>query len=309
MTQFKNFSEDENIEGAINKITADCPVREQAFFTIMRQSGLTPNMIKRLKVGDLEPDFPIPCKIDITNEQTEVPAFIGEEGVRYLQQYLATRKNPKPESPLFTAHNDQNREINTQNVSRTFRLAAEKTGKGRTKRLRLYSLVKFYRQKTKTYNEQLKNHPFGDDELFKTLYKKHALPFLEIEGNITIQRRAPSQWFHNRIESQEKQIKELSQTITRSREYLSSILSLLYDNSGDWETGENVKLADRFIELWQKVVDVQLMNQVEFLNGRSEYIPLVNILEELTKTLQSILKPYEELSRDKDAQTKSNVVG
>jgi hypothetical protein len=74
-------------------------------------------------------------------------------------------------------------------------------------------------------------------------------------------------------------------------------LSLLYDNKGDRDTGKNVKLGDNFIKLWQRASDKQLMNNLEFLNGRSKYIPCVDILEELTKTLENILKPYEEIEK------------
>ena len=92
----------------------------------------------------------------------------------------------------------------------------------------------------------------------------------------------------------------MRQTIARDNEYIGSILSLLYDNKGDWDTGENVKLGDNFIKLWQKASDVQLMNNLEFLNGRSKYLPCVDILEELTKTLENILKPYGELRKSSE---------
>ena len=97
----------------------------------------------------------------------------------------------------------------------------------------------------------------------------------------------------------------LIKTISKDDEYLSTILSLLYDNKGEWETGENVKIGDNFIKLWQKVTDVQLNHMVEFLNERSTYIPYVDVLEELTKTLKNILKPYEELKKRKRLQDKS----
>jgi hypothetical protein len=304
MTLFDKFKLTDNVEkDDINRITALCPVREKAFFTIMRQSGLTPNAIKKLRIKDLEPSLQIPCKIDSPKGDLEPPAFIGEEAVRYLKQYLATRKDDlNPESLLFTIHNNPRREINTKDVSRTFRLAAEKVAKGKTRRLRLFSLVTFYRNNAKHYLKELKNHPLADDESYKTLYKQHALPFLEIETQITVQIRGPRKWFHEKIESQNSQIKELRQTIVRDNEYISSILSLLYDNKGDWDTGENVKLGDNFIKLWQRASDEQLMNNIEFLNGRSKYVPCVDILEELTRTLESILKPYEELKK----QTKAN---
>jgi hypothetical protein len=293
MIPFDNLSVTNNIDkDDINRITALCKVREQAFFTIMRQSGLTPNAIKKLRLKNLEPNWHIPFKIDSPHRDLEPPVFIGEEGVRYLRQYLATRTNLTPESLLFTISNNPNKEINTKDVSRTFRLAAEKAAKG--KPLRLFSLVIFYRDKAKHYLKELKSNQIADDESYRRLYKQHALAFLEIETQITYQIRAPRKWFHEKIESQHDQINELAQTIARNNEYISSILSLLYDNGGNPDTRENVKLGDNFIKLWQRVADKQLMNNLDFLNGRSEYVPCVDILEELTKTLQNILRPYKE---------------
>jgi hypothetical protein len=102
-----------------------------------------------------------------------------------------------------------------------------------------------------------------------------------------------------RIESQNNQIEELRQTIVRDKEYISSILSLLYDNKGNWETGENIKLGDKFIKLWQEAKDVQLIHMVNFLNERKKYVPYVDVLDELTKTLENILKPYKKLKKAK----------
>ena len=82
-------------------------------------------------------------------------------------------------------------------------------------------------------------------------------------------------------------------------------MSLLYDNKGKWETRENIKLGDKFIKLWQEAKDVQLIHMVDFLNKRDRYIPYVDILEELTKTLENILKPYEELKKTRKSQNKS----
>jgi hypothetical protein len=306
MTPFRNTHAKDNLEADdIIRITALSPLREKAFFTIMRQSGLKPHIIKKLRIKDLELNSTVPCKIDFPERDLEPPAFIGEEAVNYTKQYLANRKDLTSESLLFTIHTNPNKEINTKDVSRTFRLAAEKVTKKKPRRLKLLSLVYFYRNKAKYYLNELENHPLKGDEFYRNLYKKHALPHLEIEKRITIQKRAPRKWFNQKIESQYNQIRELKKTIAKDNEYISSIFSLLYDNKGDWETGENEKLGDNFIKLWQKVSDVQLTHMIEFLNERSVYIPYVDILEELTKTLKNILKPHEELKKRKRIQNKS----
>jgi hypothetical protein len=117
----------------INQITKLCQIREKAFFTVMRQSGLTPNTIKQLKIKDvekiLEPDTPRPRKINLPQEIQKdkfgkPPTFIEEEAINYLKQYLASRTNPTGEDPLFITYSNPPQKINTHNASKTFRIQA-----------------------------------------------------------------------------------------------------------------------------------------------------------------------------------------
>jgi len=182
-------------EDEINKITALCPKREKAFFTIMRQSGLAPHIIKQLKIKDaekiLEPDTPIPCKINI--QQQKFPTFIGHEAVNYLKQYLHTRRdNLTPESLLFIIRNNPNKEINTKDESRTFSRTAQElkrqrkityeVTKGKPSELRLFKLRKFYQKKAEDYLAEIdSNRTQKDDEFYRKLYEEKAMPLLEIE--------------------------------------------------------------------------------------------------------------------------------
>ena len=178
----------------INKITAECQIREQAFFTIMRQSGLAPHVIQQLRVQDvqriLEPEPPIPCKI--TTQLQKQPTFIGHEAVKHLKLYLATRENLMPQSLLFTSHDNPNKQINTKDVSRAFQRAAQqlnrrgeityKVKSEEPSELRLYSLVDFYRTIAKDYVKELDSVSAPkDDEFYRRLYEQKAMPFLEIE--------------------------------------------------------------------------------------------------------------------------------
>jgi hypothetical protein len=206
-------------ENEINKITALCPIREKAFFTIMRQSGLPPHTIKQLKIKHvekiLEPDTPTPCKIK-KGRLRSIPDFIGVEAVKYLKQYLRTRTNLTPESLLFTIRNNPNKEINTKDVSRTFRLAAQKfenqrkttfeVRKGEPSELRLYSLIKFYRKNAKDYLTELDHdHSPKDDEFYRKLYEEKAMPSLEIEPPTQIEIHQ----LKKEIERQNNEIKNL----------------------------------------------------------------------------------------------------
>jgi hypothetical protein len=215
----------------INGITQKCPPREKAFFTVMRQSGLPPHTIKQLKIEDLErildPDTPIPCKIDIPYEKSRT--FIGEEATKYLKQYLAIRTTKlTPESLLFTIKNDPNKEINTKDVSRAFRLAAQKlekekgitykVEKGKPSELRLYSLIRFYRKNAKLYLTELHNDSTPkDDEYYRKLYEEKAMLFLEIEPPTSIETR-----------QLKKENKELRKIIEKMQETIEDHSQILY---------------------------------------------------------------------------------
>jgi hypothetical protein len=194
-----NLKDRQITKDEINKITEKSPLREKAFFTIMRQSGLPPHTIKQLKITDVEkilqPNTPIPCKITLPHEKT--PTFIGHEAVDSLKQYLQERTNPAQESLLFTIRNNPNKQINTKDVSRTFRRAAQslkrankitcEIRKGKPSELRLYSLKKFYEENAKRYLSQLDNNTPKNNEYYRKLYEKEAMPNLEIELPTPIQ--------------------------------------------------------------------------------------------------------------------------
>ena len=97
----------------------------------------------------------------------------------------------------------------------------------------------------------------------------------------------------------DNQIGEMEQTIARDTEYISSILTLLYNNKGDPETGENVTIGDNLIEFWKETrakLDKNLMNAWKS-KGENQLLSRLDILEELTNTLKRIKKPYYELEQ------------
>jgi hypothetical protein len=299
----------------IIKITRRVPIREKAFFTIMRQTGLKPKTITRLKIKNLEPSTTIPRRIDIKQGTTRKPPhFIGEEANKYITQYLATRKNPTPERLLFSTQNNPNKEISTKNVSRAFRIALEEIEKekkdryqpisanieqSRKRKFTLFSLTEFYRENAKHYKTELENNPNENDEYYRKLYKEKAMPFLEIESPMKIVINPTKKRYQREILKRDSRIREMEQTIARDSEYISSILSLIYSNKGDPETHENEEIGDRFIELWKEVSKLQIKNleDVWQSEGKIKLLPLLDIVEELTKTLKRIKKPYDELER------------
>lgn len=297
----------------ISEITKKVSPREQAIFTIIRQTGLSPEVMKKLKYKDLEETKQLPRKIEVRQfpeRRNKPPVFIGEEANLYLNRYLAKRSNIAPEDPLFCSRTGK--EINTKNLSRTFRRTLDKLMKEKKssrnlvsitpqpthrREYSIYSLVRYYQENAKSYEKALKDNPNENDDFYRNIYEKKAMPSLEIETLITINLTRKQR--KNEIANQSHQIKEMKQTIAADREYISSILTLLYNNNGDIETGENIEIGDNFLKLWKETFDKQL-DYLPFAwtnIGKFKLLPMEDIIEEFTKTLLRIKKPYDELEQ------------
>lgn len=86
--------------------------REKPFYTLIAQSGLRPDTLCKLRLGDVEgildENTPVPCKITVQRKKakgkySEHFTFCGTESVQYLKAYLKTRTEPlTADSYLFT---------------------------------------------------------------------------------------------------------------------------------------------------------------------------------------------------------------
>jgi hypothetical protein len=245
----------------INKITQKCKPREKAFFTIMKQSGLPPHTIKQLKIKHvekiLEPDTPIPCKINIP--QKKFPTFIGNEATEHLKDYLIRRKNPTLNDLLFTIHNKPNRQINTKNITKIFKRITQKLEKAKQatynlkkeepNKLTPYHLIKFYREKAKAYLNELKrdqkNHTIKNDEYYRKLYEKEAMYHLETEQ--------PSKLYQldKRLHELENTHKKIENILTLKQEYIKT-------------TPEEQKQLEYAIEIHENELKWQKENPEEY---------------------------------------------
>jgi hypothetical protein len=289
----------------INKITAHrlCPIREKAFFTVMRQSGLTPHVIKQLKIENveriLEPDTPAPCKISIPQEK--YPTFIGQEAINYLQRYLgdrARRTKLTPESLLFTIRNNPNKEINTKDVSRTFKLVVQDLAKnrkitleieeGKPSELRLYKLKRFYEKNARQYLTKLSDsNTAKDDELYRNLYEELAMPSLEIEP--------PSPMDMHRLRKQLKKIESLfpkKQEVEEPPPEYWEVSEKEIEEHEKWlkEHPEEAKPRNTTEEYPKELEELDTEFHIEYLKDR------VNELEDKFRELENIIKKPKENS-------------
>jgi DNA-directed RNA polymerase subunit L len=214
-------------------------------------------------------------------------------------------------------------------MSRAFRLAARKLEKsgaieyeireGKPSELRLYNLRKFFRKYANqmgvenvsylmrhTVRGSDPNYKPQDPEFYRELYALEAMPFLRLETATPTETEKTIVELKNQLNEKSQEIKQIKQELANQNGYLSSILTLLYNNKGDFETRENEKLGDDFLELWKKIENERTKNlMAAWNNPEAKLVPYQDIVEALTKELKRIMKPYEEI-KQQSADTKED---
>ena len=204
----------------IQRILEISKLREKAIYTMMAQSGLRPYTLCELRIKNIEPDFSegvTPCKIEVPEDiaKGEFGAyftFMGEEAVKYLKAYLATRGDVDQKGYIFTSQG-VDRKANTKSISKLFVKTIERLKrKGlidfeqkaayKPRTVRLYTLRKFFRKYAGQAGIEYVNFWMGhktnykaphipssdvyyfsreDVEFQRQLYKEKAMPFLRVE--------------------------------------------------------------------------------------------------------------------------------
>lgn len=194
--------------------------RERAFYLMMAQTGLRPDTLCHLKIKHVEPDFSkevVPCKVDVPEELTKGAfgsyfTFMGDDAVKYLRNYLNTRRNVGPESYIFTSYGKTTplhrksissmfaRTLETLKESGVIEFKQKEVGKPRN--VRLYNLRKFFRKYAGQAGIEYVNFWMGhktdyqaphipasdvhyfsreDEDFQRELYNQKAMPHLRIE--------------------------------------------------------------------------------------------------------------------------------
>jgi hypothetical protein len=219
--------------------------------------------------------------------------------------------------------------VNVKDMSRAFRLAARKLEKsgaieyeireGKPSELRLYNLRKFFRKYANqmgvenvsylmrhTVRGSDPNYKPQDAEFYRELYAVEAMPFLRLETATPTETEKTIVELKNQLNEKSQESKQIKQELANQNGYLSSILTLLYNNKGDFETRENEKLGDDFLELWKKIENERTKNlMAAWNNPEAKLVPYQDIVEALTKELKRIMKPYEEI-KQQSADTKED---
>lgn len=134
--QFIEFHNRDIEKEEIEEIIKDAQPREKAYYTLMAQSGLRPQTVSKLTIGDLEKlldeNTPIPCLIKIPQNKTkgqysEYFTFTGKESIAYIKEYLK-RERSQPltqENYLFTMK-DGRSPVRPDVINHTFKRTVEK---------------------------------------------------------------------------------------------------------------------------------------------------------------------------------------
>jgi len=194
--------------------------RERAFYVMMALTGLRPDTLCHLKIKHIEPDFSkevIPCKVEIPEELTKGAfgsyfTFMGNDAVKYLRNYLHTRRKIGPESYIFTAYG-KTTPLHRKSISSMFARTLETLREsgliefkqkevGKPRNVRLYNLRKFFRKYAGQAGIEYVNFWMGhktdyqaphipasdthyfsreDEDFQRELYKQKAMPHLRIE--------------------------------------------------------------------------------------------------------------------------------
>ena len=271
----------------IVQIMAVVKIREKAFFAIMAQSGLRPHTIKQLRLKHLEDLEATPSKIEVPQSLAKgkygrYVTFIGQDALKYLKLYFATRTALNPESLLFCAHDNPQKPVNVKDVSRAFRLAARKLEKsgaidyqireGKPSELRLYNLRKFFRKHANQMGFENVNYLMGhtvrgsdanykpqDPEFYRELYAEKALPFLRLETTSPLETEKAITTLEQENRELKNQIKKLGATIEK-------IYSKVFEEKNEEE------MHDQWLTENAEEMEREEKRHEEFLRAEEEYL-------------------------------------
>jgi integrase len=242
----------------IEAIIKDAKPREKAYYALMTQSGLRPNEISNLKIGDLEnlleEKTPIPCLIKIRQEATKGGyksyfTFAGQESINFIKEYFKreNRTSLTIEDYLFTK-DDGKTKTDSDLISHIFRRTVKKLKaqkvldftnkkgeKANRNEIRLYNLRKYFRNKNNSgqdfsnfwmgHSNGVDDHYFTDTDIqqHRKQYQDFAMKNLRIDTKTPDQNEITITELQNKIIEQEKENKELNNKLKSQQKEINEI--------------------------------------------------------------------------------------
>jgi len=272
--------------------------RDRAFYCMSAQAGLGPGRLCSLRlkhVSELRKGT-IPCKVDVPEEIAKGEfgsyfTFMGEESVRYLKAYLATRPRIGAEDYLFTCYGSEKRASRqsftlifgrtVNKLKRKGLIHLEEGEHGKPGEVRLYNLRKFFRKHAGQAGIEYVNFWMGhktnykaphipssdvhyfsreDVEFQRKLYAEKAMPFLRLEAVTPSEMDKIIQRQGQEIEDLRRQVKKLQKIgedpLIRNIERLSQLpggreFFASMVEDAKAKLAETVILPEEFLE-WRK---------------------------------------------------------
>lgn len=192
----------------IRRILDACELRAKTFFLMMLESGLRPDTLIRLQYKHIKKEFEegrIPMKIEVPaaivkDRVGDRFSFIGEDGYRFLKEYLSTRGKLQDDDYIFGKERRRGKGVKLErahvftNIFRDLALKLGITARERARKpfpIRMYCLRKYFRANWKgeeSIREFLMGHSLGVDthyinrdqvERFREAYAK-AYPYIRV---------------------------------------------------------------------------------------------------------------------------------
>lgn len=183
----------------IRQIMDHATFRDKTFFLLLAESGLRPSTLLQVTYELIKTDFEagkVPMKIELPSRilKDRVSArwaFIGEDGFKFLKEYLSQRKGIKDDDLIFSSERlgkrrgepllEQAMSNKFNNIVKKLGLAPPREG-NKPKSLRLYCLRKFWFNNLKA-DSDYKNfwfcHKTVNDYYISQDIEKHREKYLE----------------------------------------------------------------------------------------------------------------------------------
>ena len=255
----------------INEYTKDFSLRDKAFFAFVRQSGLNPSIISKLRISNLEGNIlennvPSPCKIEVPKELEKSsigahPSFLAEETINHLYRYLQNRKLRYKEklsqsSFLFIIEKKPTKLISIKEINRKLKKSSRNV-------LTLDGLRGFFKQQAEPIGSNHLNYIMGNkvrnyipekDEFYRAQYKE-IMDLLQIEP-------IP----HSRILKIESENKKLKGQLILIEEAVSQFLKTKEPKDGEVKPVLDLEAEDREIN-----EELQAFEEFKEMQARQDF--------------------------------------
>jgi len=306
----------------ISTILDHSSVRNKAIYLMLYETGMRPWTVANLQWKHIKEDFlerRVPMKIKLTSDilkcgVSERFVFIGENGFEALKKYIMTKRQLplRDDDYVFVTEKPYGKRIGTHALSQAFNVVvqdlklAEPRGletkdgkKNKPKELRLYTLRKAFSKfmainVDRTIVEYWLGHTSTATHYVSEDIEHHRK--LYAQGYRELQLEAPQvpTTILDELKKKDDEIKQIRQELANQNKYITSILSLLYENQ-DPNASLNTKPVENFVGLWEQIKTLKQKNFEEAWNSKwkIKLLESEDILETLSKELKRIKELYE----------------